>query len=59
MVRKVSTEVMLMSIEELLDNAIEYGAEEDAYRYLYSMRDEYEKIKKDELKARQEWGIFS
>lgn len=59
MKRMVSTEVMLMSIEELLENAEEFDAEEDAYRFLYSARNEYEQIKKDELKARQEWGIFS
>lgn len=59
MIRKMDTEAMLLCIEELIENAVEFDADEDAYRYLYSMRDEYEKIKKDELKVRQEWGIFS
>lgn len=59
MKRKVSTEVMLLSIEELLENAEEFDAEEDAYRFLYEMRNEYEKIKKDELEYRQKWGIFA
>ena len=59
MIRKVSTEVMLMSIDELLENADEFHIDEFEYIFLCSMRNKYEEIKKDELKARQEWGIFS
>lgn len=59
MIRKMDTEAMIMCIEELLENAVEFDAGEDAYRFLYSMRDEYEKIKKDELEYRQKWGIFA
>ena len=59
MKRKVSTEVMLMSIEELLENTEEFNIDEFEYIFLCSMRNKYEQIKKYELEYRQKWGIFS
>lgn len=59
MKRKVSTEAMLMCIEELLENADEFHIDEFEYKFLCSIRNKYEQIKKDELEYRQKWGIFS
>ena len=50
---------MLESIEEMWENAKEFDAKEDVYTFLYKMRIEYKRLEQEELKARQEWGIFS